>query len=62
MKYVIRSNDGLIFTDCSIGENQGKEIKYNSYAEAEKVKNQLQKSFKDSRLKVEQYKNFLFFL
>ena len=52
MQYVVRGNNGLIFTDCSIGERNGQEVEYSTYKEAEKVKKELQQSFKDIQLKV----------
>ena len=51
MEYVVRGDNGLIFTDCS-SERNGQEVEYSTYKEAEKVKKELQQSFKDIQLKV----------
>lgn len=52
MAYVVRGNNEMIFTSCEMGENNGNEVEYSSYEEAEKAKNELQASFRDIKLKV----------
>lgn len=52
MSYVVRGENGITFTDTLIGENQEVEVEYESYDEAEKAKEELQKAFKDIELKV----------
>lgn len=52
MKYVIRTEKGDIFTNTEWGENNGKEITYETYEDAAKEKSVLQASFLDQKLKI----------
>lgn len=45
--FVVRGEGGLIFTSCEQGENNGKEVMYETKEEAERACKSMQPSFKN---------------
>lgn len=54
--FVVRGKGGLVFTNCEQGENNGKEVVYETREEAEEVREYMQSSFKGQKLYVEEIK------
>lgn len=54
--FVIRGENGMIFTSCEDGENYGKEEIYQTLEEARQQCKLMQKSFKDIQLFIKKIK------